>query len=250
MRRWPSPCSSCSASLPSEKESYGVVEWDLGVPATLAELVERSQAYQSRFCRRTIEALRRKKYHHVNGLLQFLFVDHWPAITGSIIDYYRAPKPAYAAVAAAFSPVLLTFTFHPEAGAAAVWIINDYHRAIPGCTVRLSWGGVVEVPLVRSDSAEVVARVPIPVDGDRAPSWSGRTAPCSPAGRAKWNVRQLDNAEAAGKCPPLHSFIAQSSPAAGGYPPGTRAVPAPFGPMPASSRGLPQDIYGPCRELA
>lgn len=143
-----------------QKEIY---EKNLGpVPDTRAELVRRSQEYQCRFYKRTIEALRRKKYRSVNGLLQFLFADNWPAITWSVIDYYRRPKQAYRTVAEAFSPVLLTFTFHPDEGEAALWVVNDRHEPLVDCRVRHSFGADVAIPFVGADSAGVLARIPLP----------------------------------------------------------------------------------------
>lgn len=139
-----------------------IYERNLGpVPERLEDLVERTQAYQCRFYKTVIEALRRKKYQHVNGLLQFLFVDNWPAITWSIIDYYRVPKPAYAAVREAFAPLLLTFTLHPSRRELAVWIVNDYHRPFAGLRVRLQ-GQEIPLPEVRPDAAAIYARLPVP----------------------------------------------------------------------------------------
>lgn len=80
---------------------------------SLEAMVAESQEYQARFYRRIIESLRRRKYQPTSGVLQFHFVDAWPAITWSILDYKRRPKAAFAAVRAAFAPVLLTFTLEP-----------------------------------------------------------------------------------------------------------------------------------------
>lgn len=131
------------------------------VPERLEALVEQTQAYQCRFYRTTIEALRRKKYRNVNGLLQFLFADPWPGITWSILDYYRVPKAAYSVVRDAFAPLLLTFTLHPERGELDAWVVNDYHRPFPGLRLRCL-GQEFPLPEVLADASQVYARLPVP----------------------------------------------------------------------------------------
>ena len=42
------------------------------------------------------EVFRRAKWTKNTGLYQFMFVDDWPSITWSVVDYYRRPKLAYA----------------------------------------------------------------------------------------------------------------------------------------------------------
>lgn len=96
-------------------------------PDTLEGLIQVTQDYQHRFYKEHIEALRRKKYSNVNGLLQFHFVNTWPAIDWSIIDYYRKPKKAYYTIKKAFNPILLSFTasFEEKAIKIYAWIVND-----------------------------------------------------------------------------------------------------------------------------
>ncbi|WCK56009.1 glycoside hydrolase family 2 TIM barrel-domain containing protein [Aneurinibacillus sp. Ricciae_BoGa-3] len=139
-------------------------------PQTLQELIDRTQDYQVAFYKEHTEALRRKKYNNVNGVLQFHFVNTWPAIDWSIIDYYRNPKKAYYAVAKAFEPLQLSFAGHAEiyetAGVQRVliesWLVNDYHQMIEGKEIAYRLiaqdGTVVEerkvlVPLIAEDSA-------------------------------------------------------------------------------------------------
>lgn len=72
--------------------------------------VKESQKYQSELYKVQIESLRRRKYDPVAGVLQFLFVDCWPAVTWSILDYFRKPKNAYYSVKEAFKSVIITVT--------------------------------------------------------------------------------------------------------------------------------------------
>ena len=48
------------------------------------------------------------------GVYQFMFVDDWPSITWSVVDYYRRPKLAYAALAQAMQRVLPSLEYDPR----------------------------------------------------------------------------------------------------------------------------------------
>lgn len=146
-------------------------------PDKLEELVRITQEYQSRFYKAHIEALRRKKFNNVNGLLQFHFVNTWPAIDWSIIDYYRIPKKAYFTVQKAFNPLLLSFTgeFEENRVKISVWVVNDFHRdfddLILGWKV-LARGEVVfneetRINKIYKNKAAVYIEKYIPVDSKR-----------------------------------------------------------------------------------
>lgn len=133
-----------------------IYEKNLGkVPDTLKELIEITQEYQHRFYKQHIEALRRKKYKDVNGLLQFHFVNTWPAIDWSIIDYYRVPKKAYYTIKEAFSPVLLSFTgdFTEDGVCVSAWIVNDLHTQLEG--LSLHWKVLVDGELVHEETVPI-----------------------------------------------------------------------------------------------
>jgi beta-mannosidase len=147
-------------------------------PATLTEMIERTQAYQVRFYKEHTEALRRKKYKNVSGILQFHFVNTWPAIDWSIIDYYRKPKRAFYAVAKAFEPLQLSFAGEMEAGEQSTrltmeaWIVNDFRTELEGHEVSYRLldenGTVVEerivlAPVIEEDSSRCFDRASIEV---------------------------------------------------------------------------------------
>jgi hypothetical protein len=82
----------------------------VGPPAqfrSLAEYVAESQAYQAFYIRYTIDQWRRRKFTPLSGYIHFLFTDGWPAITWSVLDYYRLAKDGYTALAEASRPVRL-----------------------------------------------------------------------------------------------------------------------------------------------
>jgi hypothetical protein len=107
--------------------------------ASLDEFIANSQAYQSHLIQYATEAFRRKKNTRVTGIFQFDFTDPWPAITWSVLDYWRAPKPAYDALRRAMQPVLPTFNIPVtiEAGKAALvtfCVVNDLLEDFPRLT--------------------------------------------------------------------------------------------------------------------
>jgi beta-mannosidase len=72
----------------------------------------------------------------VTGIVQFDFTDPWPAISWSVLDYWRAPKPAFDALRRAMQPVLPSFQLPDriEAGKAnpsVFCVVNDTLTAFP-----------------------------------------------------------------------------------------------------------------------
>ncbi|MFH1509250.1 MAG: sugar-binding domain-containing protein [bacterium] len=97
----------------------------------LSDFVKNSQEYQARLIKFAIESYRRAKRDGMKGCFQFMFVDPWPAITWSVVDYERGLKKGYDALKIGFQPVLPsveytqeTFTSR-EQFSVALWIIND-----------------------------------------------------------------------------------------------------------------------------
>lgn len=137
---------------------YQPVFWarpGVGAPSeygSLAEYVAESQAYQAFYIRYTIDQWRRKKFAPVGGYIHFLFTDGWPAISWSVLDYFRLPKAGYAALAEASSAVRLCIDWedgfatdrafrpvYPEGGRLALrlFLVNDDYRL--GGHVRVRW---------------------------------------------------------------------------------------------------------------
>ena len=131
---------------------------------SLDEFIANSQAYQSHLLHYATECYRRAKYEKVNGIFQFDFTDPWPAVTWSVLDYWRLPKSGFEALQRAMQPVLPSFIL-PEkieankAVAASFRAVNDFTKAFPGatCTWRLTSQG--------GDAASASFPVDIPSDG-------------------------------------------------------------------------------------
>ncbi len=111
---------------------------------SLEQFIANSQAYQSHLIQYATECYRRAKYATITGVIQFDFSDPWPAVTWSVVDYWRAPKPAFEALRRSMQPVLPCFRLpeNMEAGKATLisfCVVNDLAQAFPGanCEWRL-----------------------------------------------------------------------------------------------------------------
>jgi hypothetical protein len=108
----------------------------------LEEFVNSSQTYQSHLIQYATECYRRNKYSKVTGIFQFDFTDPWPAITWSVLDYWRVPKPAFEALRRAMQPILPIFDFPDDLKAGKAFTarccaVNDLTRAFPGA--KFAW---------------------------------------------------------------------------------------------------------------
>jgi beta-mannosidase len=132
---------------------------------SLAAIVERSQEYQIFINRYYIDRLRAHKYRPTGGIVPFLFVDPYPAVLWSVVDYWRVPKRSYWALRLAFSPQYAFCVFPPRAFAMGeavelpLSVVNDARRAFHGARL--------EARLRDPDGAtiaEVRRRVDLPAD--------------------------------------------------------------------------------------
>jgi beta-mannosidase len=119
-----------------------------------------TQRYQAVAVRYTTELLRRRKWAGSTGVYQFMLVDDWPSITWSVVDYYRRPKLAYAALAQAMQPVLpsLEYDLRDPRKPVALVVVSD--RAEPIEHARVRWRAVGPGGAAGEGSREV----DIPVD--------------------------------------------------------------------------------------
>ena len=115
------------------------------IGAALEDFISNSQAYQGFLIQFGTECFRRAKNSPITGILQFDFTDPWPAVTWSVLDYWRLPKPSFEALRLSMQPVLPTFHLPEriEAGKAALasfCVVNDLIESFPAtqCEWRLS----------------------------------------------------------------------------------------------------------------
>jgi beta-mannosidase len=132
---------------------------------TLEELVEMTQTYQSHVHRYYIDRLRYHKYRPTGGIVPFMFRDSYPAISWSVIDYWRVPKQSYHAMRMAFSPqygfaLIEPRTYHvADLITIPLYVINDAQTA----TETLTLAAVLRNP-DGQQLAEVEQTTTLPAD--------------------------------------------------------------------------------------
>ncbi|MDX1415130.1 MAG: glycoside hydrolase family 2 TIM barrel-domain containing protein [Candidatus Promineifilaceae bacterium] len=109
-------------------ETFYMAGIDLG--ESLQDFIDHSQAYQNQIVQYATETYRQHKYSKINGLMHFMFVEPWPAVTWAVVDYWRRPKPAYAVLRTVMQPLLITaclplFIDENEAWRFDLLAIND-----------------------------------------------------------------------------------------------------------------------------
>ncbi|MFA3783951.1 glycoside hydrolase family 2 protein [Melioribacteraceae bacterium 4301-Me] len=114
---------------------------------SIKEFISNSQTYQANLIKTAIDFYRREKFQKVNVLFQFMFIDCWPSITWSVIDYYEKKKKGYFALQQAFQPLYVSVkvmrdTYFPgQKLLLDIWIINDFHQSFFNCKLRLLLNG-------------------------------------------------------------------------------------------------------------
>ena len=112
----------------------------------LEHFVEATQKMQAFALQTAIEHFRRRKYE-CSGTIFWQFNDPWPAISWSVIDYYRNPKLAYHKLKQIYSPVLVSLKYELKQHVAGetvpieVWVVNDLPRPIEDCKLDIHMGG-------------------------------------------------------------------------------------------------------------
>jgi beta-mannosidase len=134
---------------------------------TIQEFVAASQRYQANLIRFQTEVFRRAKWTRNTGLYQFMFVDDWPSITWSVVDYYRRPKFAYASLRDSMQRLLpsIEYDIHKADGPISLWVVNDHLQGVPQAVVK--WK-VTDPKTANTPGGKPVVRsvtVDIPADG-------------------------------------------------------------------------------------
>ena len=111
---------------------------------SLESFVQASQRAQSQGLQIAIEHYRRRKAQGCGGVLIWQLNEPWPAISWSLLDFHRQPKPAYETVRRLFKPVLVSveYPLRPYQACdrfhANVWIINDKADVLANCRLEIS----------------------------------------------------------------------------------------------------------------
>ena len=132
----------------------------------LEDFVSASQRAQARGIQIAVEHARRRKYA-ASGFFVWQLNSPWPGVDWAVVDYYRAPKPAYERLKEIANPLFVSLDYAlrryspGDVVTADVWVVNDWPRDFPGCRVEIALQDmrqVFEVD-VGPDSAAVIGRV-------------------------------------------------------------------------------------------
>lgn len=154
----------------------------IALGASLEEFIDNSQAYQAALIQVATEAYRRNKADKVTGIIQFDFTDPWPAITWSVLDYWRVPKPAFDALRRSMQPVLPSFRLPDmiEAGKALpseFFVVNDLLAAF--LHAKVEWR-------LENDNGYIAsATFPVDVPSNGVSTCIRVTLPSLPAGKSQ-----------------------------------------------------------------
>jgi beta-mannosidase len=115
-----------------------------------------TQDYQIFINRFYIDRLRYRKYRPTGGIVAFMFLDSYPAVSWSVVDYWRIPKRSYAALRMAYNPQYAFAIFEPHIYRMAepvelpVYVVNDAQYLVPEAhlTVRLTNPEGIEIAAV------------------------------------------------------------------------------------------------------
>ena len=138
-----------------------------GVPTNLDEYVDFTMVTQGEGLKFGIEHYRRRA-PHCNGTLVWQFNDVWPGFSWSVVDVEGIPKAGYYLTAAAFEPVLASFTQTADGG-LELWLSNSTAAPVTR-TVRVE---VAEFGGTTILDETVTGTVPV---GESALIWSGSAA--------------------------------------------------------------------------
>lgn len=113
---------------------------------SMEQMVRKSQRYQAQLLRFATEIFRRQKWSGSTGVYQFMFVDDWPSVTWSVLDYYRKPKEGYNALKNSMQLVLpsVSYQIDDPRQPVSLFVVNDRHSAIPGATVSWTIGTKIQ----------------------------------------------------------------------------------------------------------
>lgn len=124
-------------------QTFNVAGVDPG--RSIDDFIRNSQAYQARVLKIATESYRRAKFTRIASIFQFMFVDCWPSITWSVVDYHRRPKQGYYALQRAFQPVLPCAAREREKLVPGqqifkeLWVVNDLNQPFPGAVLEVTF---------------------------------------------------------------------------------------------------------------
>ena len=130
---------------------------------SIEEFVSNSQNYQAGLIQTAIDFYRRGKHKDITGIFQFMFIDCWPSITWSVVDYFTKKKAGYFALQKAFQPLYVSVNvrqrkyFNGKKLNVDFWLINDYQKEFTNCVILFGINKKVisEIPVDNIDEDSI-----------------------------------------------------------------------------------------------
>lgn len=113
----------------------------------VTEFISNSQTYQAGLIKKAVNFYRRKKNDGITGIFQFMFIDCWPSITWSVIDYFRKKKTGFYALKDAYQPIYISIGMRQDScipGAKLnieCWLLNDSFVSFYGASLVVKFTG-------------------------------------------------------------------------------------------------------------
>jgi beta-mannosidase len=156
--------------LPGPASAQVRPRWSAVTPEAFIRASQQAQAHGLQVA---IEHFRRRKAAGCGGVLVWQLNEPWPAISWSLVDHYRQPKPAFETVQRLFRPVLVSLDYPLKEYAAGepfcadVWVVNDLPTSLSDCQIEAWLESDNELPAARfsgnldvaADSAQVVSHL-------------------------------------------------------------------------------------------
>jgi len=108
---------------------------------SIISFINNSQQYQADLIKTAVEFYRRKRFNNITGIFQFMFIDCWPSITWSVVDYYGNKKAGYEILQMVFEPLFISINLRQDQYYKGrkllldVYIINDLHIDFSDCAL-------------------------------------------------------------------------------------------------------------------
>lgn len=144
------------------EQTFKVAEVSFG--SSIYDFIENSQNYQGELLRTAIDFYRRGKNEDITGIFQFMFIDCWPSITWSVIDFYGKKKKGFFALQKAFQPLYVSVFVRQKKYSAGqkleldYWVINDKPEEILSCKLifMIRKEKLIEISFVRISGDSIV----------------------------------------------------------------------------------------------
>jgi len=123
-------------------QTFNIAKVEMG--DSIESFIDNSQNYQADVLKTAIDFYRRKRFNGINGIFQFMFIDCWPSITWSVVDFYGKVKKGYEVLKTAYQPVYISVNLRQNqyfAGSKLLfdlYIINDLYKKFENNFIRFS----------------------------------------------------------------------------------------------------------------